>query len=89
MLTNLVQRASKLSCDLVEGSFINAPKTKVPETQQTVSKVLNWHLFKGGLMAPDMDQSAVDAIVQQGLAQIGEPSESHYQEALKSLENEP
>jgi hypothetical protein len=56
-----------LSVLLAEASFIKSEdeKSTTPETFEAIGKILNWHLFKGGLKISQLDNSTdVEVIMQ-------------------------
>jgi hypothetical protein len=71
VVNNLVQLASRLSCELVEAKFVRDEQSLevIPETQTNINKIMKWHLFKGGLKIPELEnnQTDVDHVLQQGL----------------------
>jgi hypothetical protein len=60
ILNNLVQLATKLSSVMVEAQFVREDEERTKnvvtsESSQAITKVLNWHLFKGGLKVPELE----------------------------------
>jgi hypothetical protein len=56
-----------LSVLLAEAKFIKIEdeKSTIPETGKAIDKILNWHLFKGGLKISELDNSTdVEVIMQ-------------------------
>jgi hypothetical protein len=69
ILNSLVQTTVRLGRELTDAKFMKDEHEKVmiSETQQAITKTLQWHLFKGGLKIPELEsQTDIESIIQQG-----------------------